>query len=59
MHDMLKQNNCKSVIALPLREGVVAKELQVNNAEELIEMIGRDVVSKELRETPVKEEARL
>ena len=33
LQDMLKQNNCKYVVALPLREGAVAKELHPKSAE--------------------------
>ena len=33
LHDMLKQNNCKYVVTLPLREGAVAKEFHPKSAE--------------------------
>ena len=59
LHDLLKQNNCKYVVAMPLREGASAKELYPKSTEELIEFIGRDTVEKELKEIPNKEDGSL
>jgi len=42
--DLIKQNNCKYVVALPLREDAVAKEFFPKNVEELTDTIGRELV---------------
>lgn len=56
LYDMIKQNNLKYVVALPLKEGAAAKEIFPDHVEQLQEFIGKEVVEEELREAPSKED---